>query len=315
MKTSDILSRLAPGSRVAVIRLRSLGDCVLSTPAIELLKRHRPDLEIGVAVEDRFADVYSGNPAVSETLPTAAISVRAFAPQLCINLHGGGRSTRMTLLSKAKFRAGFDIFKPSWAYNTPIPTAQEILGITRRVHTAEHMAAAMFHLGVPISEVPRATVPAPEGRSPHAPDAPYVVFHPLASTPEKTWPAANFVELARFASRDLGLEPIVIGAAGDDLSPFVGVVRIVRGEPIAEVARLMRDASLFVGNDSGPAHLAAAFGVPEVVFFGPSDHEIWSPWRTESTVLKGEPIESITVDQARRAMLAYRVQEVGAGIR
>jgi len=314
MATAAILDRIGYGGRVAVIRLRSLGDCVLSTPAIGLLKQFRPDLEIAVAVEDRFADVFAGNPAVSEILDPAATSVRNFSPDLCLNLHGGGRSMRMTLLSKARFRAGFDIFKPSWAYNTPIPTAQETLGVVRRVHTAEHMASAVFHLGVPVSEVPRAFVPAAPGRSPHAPDAPYVVFHPLASAPEKTWPAQNFVELARFASRDLGLEPVVIGAAADDLSGFMGV-RTVRGESLAEVSRLLRDASLFVGNDSGPAHVAAAFGVPEVVFFGPSDHEIWAPWRTEATVLKGEPIESITVDQARRAMLSYRVQEVGVSSR
>jgi heptosyltransferase-3 len=41
-----VLERLPSGSRVAVIRLRSLGDCVLTTPALELLKGHRPDLKI-----------------------------------------------------------------------------------------------------------------------------------------------------------------------------------------------------------------------------------------------------------------------------
>ncbi len=297
-----------------MIRLRSLGDCVLSTPAIGLLKAHRPDLEIGVAVEDRFADVFKGNPAVTVVLSSASTAIRSFAPELCLNFHGGGRSSRMTLISKAKFRAGFDIFRPSWAYNTPIPTAQETLGITRRVHTAEHMASAVFYLGVPVVDVPRAFMPAPEGRSPHAPDAPYIVFHPLASAPEKTWPAANFVELARFASRDLGLEPVVVGAASDDLSSFMGV-RTVRGESLSEVARLLRDASLFVGNDSGPAHMAAAFGVPVVVLFGPSDHEIWAPWRTEATVLKGEPIDSITVDQVCRAMLSYRGQSTAGTAR
>ena len=48
---TDTIDRLGHGSRVAVIRLRSLGDCVLSTPAIHLLKQARPDLEIGVVVE------------------------------------------------------------------------------------------------------------------------------------------------------------------------------------------------------------------------------------------------------------------------
>jgi heptosyltransferase-3 len=42
---------------------------------------------------------------------------------------------------------------------------------------------------------------------------------------------------------------------------------------------------LFVGNDSGPAHMAAAFGLPVVVLFGPSSPAIWGPWKTESEVV------------------------------
>ena len=56
-----LLDRLPSGSRIAVIRLRSLGDCVLTTPALFLLKRHRPDLKISVIVEPRFAEIWGRN--------------------------------------------------------------------------------------------------------------------------------------------------------------------------------------------------------------------------------------------------------------
>lgn len=301
-RQTDTIARLDPGSHAAVIRLRSLGDAILSTPAIHLLKRARPDLRIAVVAEERFADVYAGNPDVAEILLPSARALRGFAPDLCVNLHGGTRSARLTLLSGAKFRAGFDIFKPAWIYNVPIPTAQETLGISRRVHTAEHAASAVFYLGVPITEVPRARLYPEEGRSPQAPAAPYAVIHPTAATEEKTWPAAFFIDLARFLGRSAGLEPVFVGGPGEDLSRFQ-MWRTVAGAPLRELARLMRDASLFVGNDSGPAHMAAAFGVPQVVFFGPSDAEVWAPWRTSSAILKAEgPIHSITLDQAIRAI-------------
>jgi len=296
-KQTDTLDRLAPRSRVAVIRLRSLGDCVLSTPAIHLLHSARPDLRIGVVVEDRFADVFADNPDVAEVLPPSFLALREFRPDLCLNLHGGTSSARLVFLSRAGLRAGFDIFRPGWIYNIPIPTAQETLGISRRVHTAEHMASAVFYLGAPVSEIPRARLFPPEGRSRHAPAGQYAVIHPFAATAEKTWPAASFHELAK----KLDLEPVFIGAAGEDLSPF-SEWRGVSGESVAEIARLMRGASLFVGNDSGPAHIAAAFGVPEVVFFGPSDSEVWAPWRTAAEVLKAEgPIASIPVAAALKA--------------
>lgn len=299
--TSGTLNALPPGSRVAIIRLRSLGDCVLSTPAIRLLAGARPDLRIAVVAEERFAAVFEGNPDVEQVLRPSARVLRRFAPDLCINFHGGTRSARLTALSGARYRAGFDIFKPAVLYNTPIPTAQEILGIDRRVHTAEHMAAAMFHLGVPPQEAPRATMVAPAGRAQRAPEGPYMAIHPFAATPEKTWPAARFIEVANFAGRTLGLTPVFIGGPGDDVSPFA-LHATLAAAPLTEVVQLLRDASFFVGNDSGPAHVAAAFGVPQVVLFGPSDHEIWSPWRTAAEVLKAEPISEIPVERVLGAI-------------
>jgi ADP-heptose:LPS heptosyltransferase len=288
-----ILDQLAPRSRVAIVRLRSLGDCVLTTPAIRLLKNARPDLEVAVVAEDRFAGIFD------HALQPSVRALRSFAPDLCLNLHGGNRSARLTLLSGARFRAGFDIFRPRTIYNVPIPTAQQTLGIARRVHTAEHMASAIFYLGVPVQEVPRANLPVKAERSPLAPAGSYTVIHPLAATPEKTWP--HFARLAA----TLDNEPVFIGGPGEDLSAFAPA-RTVSGAPIAELARLMRNADLFSGNDSGPAHIAAAFGVPGLVFFGPSDAEIWSPWRAPAEVLKGVPIESITFDQAQHALERLR---------
>jgi ADP-heptose:LPS heptosyltransferase len=152
------------------------------------------------------------------------------------------------------------------------------------------MASAIFYLGVPIQDVPRARLYAPAGRSPHAPNRPYAVIHPVAATEEKTWP--YFPELA---SR-LPVEPVFIGAAGEDLSRF-HPSRTVIGASIPEIAQLMRDADFFIGNDSGPAHIAAAFGLPVTVLFGPSDAEIWSPWRTQARVLQSNPISGITLHQ------------------
>ena len=70
---TNVLDRLPEGARVAVIRLRSLGDCVLTTPALALAKQFRPDLQLSVVVEDGFRAVFTGNPDVSQILaPNAA---------------------------------------------------------------------------------------------------------------------------------------------------------------------------------------------------------------------------------------------------
>ena len=302
----NVLDRLRPGARIAVIRLRSLGDCVLSTPALHLLKRHRPDVSIAVVVEDAFAPVFAGNPDLEAILPPSALAIAQWHPALCLNLHGGTRSAQLTVASRARFRAGFAHFRWRPLYNVPIPTAQRILGVSRTIHTAEHAASAMFHLGVPAAPIPRARLFVSPG--PAEMDRPYAVIHPFASAPEKTWPTARFAALARFLRDDLDLDPIFIGGAGEGLDAFPGYRR-VSGAPLDAVKRLLAGAALFAGNDSGPAHMAAAFGVPAAVLFGPSNPEIWAPWRTESVVLNGAagdigaiPLDAVT--SACRALYA-----------
>ena len=160
----SLLARLPSRSRIAVIRLRSMGDCVLTTPALALLKAYRPDLQVRVVVEPRFAGVFEDNPDVDEISPRVGGRV-----DLALNLHGGTRSMWMTLASGAKFGVGFGHHRFSGIYSQRIPRAQEILGEERPVHTAEHLASAMFWLGVPRTEIPRAKLVAVRSGPPTRP--------------------------------------------------------------------------------------------------------------------------------------------------
>lgn len=248
-------------------------------------------------VEDRFREIYEDNPDVSAILPPDLSLVRQFRPDLTLNLHGGTRSAILTTGSGAKWRAGFAHFRPNWIYNIRIPRAQEILGVSRTVHTAEHVASAVFYLGVPQQEIPRASLHAASS-SPQ----PYAVIHPFASAAEKQWPASRFSAVAT----RLDIEPVFIGAPTDDFKPFSRFACHMGS--LAETKQLLSGASLFIGNDSGPAHMAAAFGVPSVVLFGPSDEVVWAPWKTEAQVLKRVPMTDLKVDEVVSAVSRLRVR-------
>src|SRR5271169_1132930 len=112
----NLLDRLPSGSRIAVIRLRSLGDCVLTTPALALLKEYRPDLRLAVVVEDRFRAVFEGNPDIDEILLPRIGDIRRWRPRLTLNLHGGTRSMTLTLTSGAGVQAGFGHHRHSFVY-------------------------------------------------------------------------------------------------------------------------------------------------------------------------------------------------------
>src|SRR5438445_13178816 len=191
---SSVLERLPRNGRIAVIRIRSMGDCILTTPAISILREARPDLSIAVVVEDRFRALFDGNADVSRVLPPQVSALRKWRPDLCLNLHGGGSSAVLTTLSGARFRAGFAHFRFPWIYNVRISRAQQVLGVEGKVHTAEHLAAAAFYLGAARVEIPRAklsaVVESGQGSARSAPTIPpYAVIHPVAAEPGKTWPA------------------------------------------------------------------------------------------------------------------------------
>src|SRR5262245_20995003 len=98
-----VLERLPDGARAAVLRLRSLGDCVLTTPALRLLKAARPDLRITVVVENRFRAVFERNPDVEELLPPDFGAVARCGAAICLNLHGGTRSLLLSGASGARY--------------------------------------------------------------------------------------------------------------------------------------------------------------------------------------------------------------------
>ncbi|HUQ93696.1 MAG TPA: glycosyltransferase family 9 protein [Bryobacteraceae bacterium] len=302
---AGVLDQLGKEAHVAIVRLRSLGDCVLTTPAIQLLKRYRPDLRIGVVVEPRFAGIFEDNPDIDETLPPKMKALRRFHPQLAINLHGGTRSIFLTLGSGARYRAGFGHYRYAFAHNVIIPTAQRVLQVERKVHTAEHLASAMFYLGVQPVEIPRARLFALPARFP----SPYAVIHALASQPGKAWPAERFLEVGAYLQSHCNLDPVFIGGPGEDLKAYRKFRTL--NAPLRETMSTLAGASLFVGNDSGPAHMAAAFGIPLVVLFATSDPVVWAPWkaRAETIVAQGgmSSVPSIQVIGA-----VDRVREINA---
>ncbi len=295
-----LLEQLPPGSRVAIIRLRSLGDCVLTTPALSLLKRTRPDLSVGISVEERFSSLFEGNGNVQRVLAPTWQAVRSWRPKLCVNLHGGTRSQWMTGLSGARWRAGFAHHNVTFAYNLKIRRAQRILGVNRTVHTAEHLASAFFALGVPLQPVPRAELFA----VPTTMQGRYAVLHPFASAPEKQWPSERFCEVARYLKL-WNVQPVFLAGPADDPSPFAAH-QVSRGS-LSETKALISGAAVFIGNDSGPAHIAAAFAVPSLVLFGSSNPAIWGPWCTESEIIVApDGLPKVTVSRVIAALERLR---------
>jgi heptosyltransferase III len=291
-----------------VIRLRSIGDIVLLTPSLHLVKTWRPDLRISVMIESRFQELLQGNPWVDEVLhphdedgwrkliaPILTVhELRRRELSLCINLHGGPRSAFLTRYCGARWTAGFAHFRRSAIYNFAIPDAREILG-QPLIHTAEHQAAAFFWFGLPRQPIPGSELFASEAgkaewndrvsRLGVSPNSHYAIIQPTALYFTKEWPPERFAQIGDYIERSAGIIPIFSCGPGESFrldeverASQKSIHRIENLSLKAFIAAL-RGARLFVGNDSGPAHMAAALGRPVVVIFGSSSSRIWAPWR------------------------------------
>lgn len=300
------LARLPLGSRVLVIRLRSMGDTVLLTPSLRLLHDWRPDLKVSVLLEPPWDELLEGNPAIDSVVSlggkvATTWKVRRAGYAAVVNLHGGPTSSWLTRLSGARLRTGFAHFRSGSAYNVRVPTAQEILCRTGPIHTAEHIASCFFWLGVPFSEIPPAEVfPSPPARERvvarlrtfgiQAGEG-YAVVHPTALYATKQWKAAGFAEVSEYLEETYGLRSVYICGETEVRSlnaverhasrPLLRAV----GWPIRDLVAMVAGARVFVGNDSGPAHIAAAARTPVVTIFGSSHSALWRPWKAPDSAV------------------------------
>lgn len=323
MKLSDpssLLPGLPPEAEILIVRPRSLGDIVLETPAIAALHAWRPDLRIFILIEARYAAALEGNPALAGVLfsrgflETAATLRRRRFPVL-FNQHGGPRSALLAAASGASARVGWKGFQYDCVYNVRVPDAAEFYQ-KPLVHTVEHRISQFYGAGLPRGPIPPAQIfPQPEatarvGRMREAwgiagAEAAYAVLQPEARTPAMRWPAKKFAEIARWLRDQHGIASVVNLAATDaaaaaEIRAALENSAAVPGPlELCELVALIAGARLFIGNDSGPVHLAAALRTPSVVIYGPTNPVQWRPWQTEHRVVStGAEFKAIRGDKS-----------------
>ena len=290
--------------KLLVIRLRSIGDAVLTTPSLFALRRFLPQVEIHILLEDWVAPLLNGSPLVDRviSIPRHGNSARArvarelhrISYDVVYNLHGGTTATFLARASGATHRVGFCHYQYARLHNHVAPSPQQIWS-RPTLHSAEQQLALIGWTGVPVTDRPatRLSVTEKAAQSISARLAangiqdgqPLALFHPAAAFETKRWPAENFARIAdEVAAR--GLLPVVIASAKEkhvlDTVVAHSATRVVAFDdlPLPEVSALAAQARLFIGNDSGIAHIAAAVNTPCVVIFGSSNVAHWRPWTT-----------------------------------
>ncbi len=298
--------------RLLLIRLRSLGDTVLMTPALTVAKR-LPDCQVAVAVEEPFDQILHGNPHLDRLfvirrgshkliarLRTIREIRRSFQPDLVIDLHSGTTSALMAALSGASKRIGYASSRSARLYHVRVPDSGEVWG-RAQVHTVEHQLSPFKHLGFPVEPLPPLQVPV----DPQALGAVrglmaqrslgegFVLIHPGAAFLTKQWGAKKFASLARRLAEGGAKVVMTVGPGQESLLEEVGrgcpsIAWLVKPLSVQNFVALVSLCSLYVGNDAGGTHIAAALDKKIVVIWGSSDFKVWYPWNTTHRLLRSD---------------------------
>lgn len=294
--------------RVLVVKLRSIGDTVLATPSLIALKRFLPDAQIDILLEDWVAPVLDGFDAVENVLTVGkstsdriktALDLRRRKYDVAFNLHGGTTATMLVRASGARHRVGVASYQYPFLYNHLLPSAAEFWG-QEMTHSAEQQLAMIGFVGVPVEDRPKTRLAVTEkGRTARVSEwhehGNYALLHPATAFGTKQWPTENFARTAEFLS-EKGLKIIAIASKNenkvlDELERESKVpITTFDDLTLPEITALASKAKVFVGNDSGIAHIAAAVGTPSVVVFGSSNRNHWRPWTDALNEIVFEPL-------------------------
>jgi ADP-heptose:LPS heptosyltransferase len=139
----------------------------------------------------------------------------------------------------------------------------------------------------------------------------FLAVHPGSGSAAKNWPAERFAETARRLSGGRSLL-LVLGPAEEKTAEWPGAV-VAREWPLRVLGAALSRAGLFLGNDSGVAHLAAASGAPTLTLFGPTDPALWAPVGSSVAAVRAPcgALPSLAVETVVAAALALRSAEAG----
>jgi len=273
----------------------ALGDFITTLPAVEVWKREHPGeplvllgrpahgalvphlfRETWDAGSVRFAGLFSrlGGAAAARELLAGITSALVFAREaspLFSALRGCGLAELVR--------------------QDPFPDLE--------VHVVDYHLQLFGDRVRPSDRTPRITAPS-------APATDLAAIHPGSGSARKNWPRDRFEELASALS-SRGQRVAWITGPADDPRPPRGAAESWSNLPLPDLAARLSACRLFVGNDSGVSHLAAAVGCPAMALFGASSERVWSPRGPRVTVVRASTgrLEDISLREVTARVLDF----------
>ena len=290
--------------RILIVRLSHLGDVVHALPLFHALRARFPAAEIAWAIQPEFAELVEGLPGLARSFyfgrrdgikawTKLAAELDAWRPDWTIDAQGNTKSAVVTLVSRAPRRTG--LARGDWTEGFGAHVLTETAAPARGPHAVERTTALVRHTvpgNDPLSfDLGLAPAERARGRADFAGrcGAPSTILVPGDARDIRSWPAASFAALGRGLAGAGERVLVLSGPAEADVGEFLereladeGIAHWVGQRGLRTLAALFSVAAergaRAVVCDSGPAHLAAAAGLPVHLLAGPQAAARTGPW-------------------------------------
>lgn len=289
--------------KILVIKLRQLGDVLLTGPVFRVLKNRFPNAEIHAYVYTESFPMLESHPGIDRLIGydrgwkklgflgrlkkelSLWRQIRREGYDLVINLTEGDRGALAAKIAKAKIRVGFNP-KGKWQKNLYTHVAKECPSLR---HTVERNLDVLRRIGIFPKKEERelflAVAQNDLAKVREWTQGPFVVIHPTSRWRFKCWP----IDKMRMLTEELNRrgKRIVFTSGPDrveqemirEIAEGLDVINLSGRITLKELAALIQLSELLICVDSVPFHMASALKKPVVAIFGPTSDVTWGPWR------------------------------------
>ena len=292
---------------ILVVKLRAIGDVLLSTIVLQNLRAFFPQARIDFLTERPSREVVEGNPNLDSVIVFdhkrdsglgLILEVRRRRYDLIIDLFGNPRSALLTLFSNAPYRVGYRFKWRQYCYNIVVePRGGE-------AHNAEFNLDALRAIDIPCSN---STVSFPLEieaeqfaerflHEAHLDHKPIIALNSGGGWYAKRWRLSQFAELGDRIVNEFDLAILLIWGPGEeeDARLIQSLMRskstVIPRTNLKQLAALLKRSTLLVTNDSGPMHIAAAMRTPILAVFGPTNPELQGPYGVEHEIVQHQQL-------------------------
>lgn len=292
--------------RILFITATRIGDAVLTSGVLEWLRRTHPDARFTIVCGPEAAPVFAYFPALEALHVLSKRRWKLHWVALWAKVVG----KRWKLVVDMRDSA---IPRLVWAGERRIYRRRNACG-----HKVEQYAA-LFGLNPPLSPVLWLNDDLRAQAAAICPPGPrYIALAPAANWTKKEWPIKRFAELAaRLAAPNVRFILLATESQRETVVPLARAVECIDGTGkwgLMLAAAVIERCALFIGNDSGLMHIAAASGTPTLGLFGPTNESLYAPWGAKTALVKSEvawnvlqdideaqPMTRLSVDEVEKA--------------